>query len=59
MENYIDENNIDFSTGEISNYIFQQGYLVDDADFNSVNSDAVMNYLDENVEDPLYILEED
>lgn len=59
MESYIDENNIDFSTGEISNYIFQQGYVVDDADLNKVNSEAMMEYLDENLEEPLYLLDED
>ncbi|APS40051.1 MULTISPECIES: hypothetical protein [Salegentibacter] len=59
MENYIDNNNIEFSTSEISNYIFQQGYIIDDADLNTVNSDAMKNYLDENLEDPLYILDED
>ncbi|MBZ9729369.1 hypothetical protein LB467_06685 [Salegentibacter sp. JZCK2] len=58
MENYIDDNNIDFSTGEMSNYIFQQGYIIDDADLNTINSEAMMNYLDENIEDPLYILDE-
>jgi len=59
MENYIDDNNIDFSTGEISNYIFQQGYVVDEEDLNSVDSEAMMNYLDENLEEPLYILDEE
>ncbi len=59
MESYIDDNNIDFSTGEISNYIFQQGYVVDDSDLNTVDSEAMRNYLDENMDDPLYILDED
>lgn len=59
MESYIDNNNIDLSTGEISNYIFKQGYIVDDADLNQVDSEAMMNYLDENLEESLYILDED
>ncbi len=59
MENYIDDNNIDFSTSEISNYIFQQGYIIDDADLHTVNSEAMRSYLDENLEDPLYILDKD
>lgn len=59
MESYIDNNNIDLSTGEISNYIFQQGYIVDDTDLDKVDSEAMMNYLDENLEEPLYILDED
>ncbi|PRX51908.1 hypothetical protein [Salegentibacter salegens] len=59
MESYIDDNNIDLSTGEISNYIFQRGYIVDDTDLDKVDSEAMMNYLDENLEEPLYILDED
>ncbi|WP_037314984.1 hypothetical protein [Salegentibacter sp. Hel_I_6] len=59
MESYIDDNNINFSTGEISNYIFQKGYVIDDADLNNVDSEAMMNYLDENMDEPLYILDED
>lgn len=59
MESYIDDNNINFSTGEISNYIFQQGYVIDDADLNTVNSEAMMNYLDENMDEPVYMLDED
>lgn len=58
MESYIDDYNIDFSTGEISNYIFQHGYVIDDTDLNTVNSEAMMNYLDENLDDPLYMLNE-
>jgi hypothetical protein len=59
MESYIDDNNINFSTGEISNYIFQQGYIVGDADLNTVDSETMMNYLDENMDNPLYMLDED
>ena len=59
IESYIDNNNIDLSTSEISNYIFQQGYIVDDTDLDKVDSEAMMNYLDENLEEPLYILDED
>lgn len=58
MESYIDNNNIEFSTGEISNYIFQQGYIIDDTDLDKVDSEAMINYLDENLEEPLYILDE-
>ncbi|HKL36079.1 MAG TPA: hypothetical protein VJ899_07300 [Salegentibacter sp.] len=58
MESYIDNNNIDLSTGEISNYIFQKGYIIDDTDLNKVDSEAMMNYLDENLDEPLYMLDE-
>ena len=59
MESYIDNNSIELSTGELSNYIFQQGYIIDDTDLDKVDSEAMMNYLDENLEEPLYILDED
>lgn len=58
MEDYIDENNIDFSTSEISNYIFTDGYIVDDSDLSGLNANAMIDYLDENMDDPIYILQE-
>ena len=58
MEDYINDNNIDFSTSEISNYLFSEGYIVDDSDLNDLNTNAMVDYLDENMEDPIYILED-
>lgn len=58
IEDYINDNNIDFSTSEISNYIFAEGYVVDESDLNDLNASAMIDYLDENMEDPIYILEE-
>jgi len=61
MENYIDEGYdmgyFELNTAEYSDYVFENGKLIDDSDFNSVNSDAVFDYIDENIEDPAYILE--
>jgi len=61
MENYIDEGYdmgyFELSSAEYSDYVFENGKLIDDSDFNTVNSDAVFDYIDENIEDPAYILE--
>ncbi|MDN3593847.1 hypothetical protein [Zunongwangia endophytica] len=57
MEDYIDDGYIDFSSTEFSNMIIEDGYIVEESDFAAMNSDAVFDYIDENVEDPSYILE--
>lgn len=61
MENYIDEGYdmgfIDLNTSDYSEFILKDGKLIDDSDFYSVNSEAVIDYIDENIEDPTYILE--
>ncbi|MCM8570772.1 hypothetical protein NE848_15355 [Gramella jeungdoensis] len=61
MENYIDEGYemgfIELNTSDYSDLILKDGKLIDDSDFYSVNSEAVFDYLDENIEDPTYILE--
>ncbi|MDR5590040.1 hypothetical protein [Christiangramia sp. SM2212] len=61
MESYIDEGYdmgyIELNSAEISDFVFEDGKLIDDSDFNSVNSDAVFDYIDENIEDPAFILE--
>lgn len=57
LEDYIEENRIDFSTQEISSFLFQDGYVIDQTDFNSVSSEAVFEYLDDNMEDPDNIFE--
>lgn len=60
MENYIDDGYnmgyIDWNTSEYSD-LFDDATIIDDEDFNSVDQDAVFDYLDENMEDPTYILE--
>lgn len=61
MEEYIDEGYemgfIDLNASEYSDLILSDGKLIDDSDFYTVNSDAVFDYIDENIEDPAYILE--
>lgn len=61
MENYIDEGYdmgyMELNPVEVSDFIFKDGKLIDDSDFTAINSDAVFDYIDENIEDPTYILE--
>lgn len=61
LENYIDEGYemgyIELNSADVSDFVFEDGKLIDDSDFNTVNSDAVFDYIDENIEDPAYILE--
>lgn len=61
LEDYIDEGYdegfIELSTVELSSFIFEDGYVVDDSDFSQLNSDAALEYLDDNLEDPAYIFE--
>lgn len=60
MESYLEEGYemgyIDLSSSEYSDF-FVSGDLVNDSDFDEVTSEAVFEYIDENIEDPSYIME--
>lgn len=61
MENYIDDGYdmgyIELSTSDFSEFMLTGNQLVDQEDFNSVDSEAAFEYIDENIEDPTFILE--
>ena len=57
IESYIDDGYIDLSDAEFSNMIIEDGYIIEESDFATLNSNAVFDYINENVEDPTYILE--
>lgn len=61
MENYIDDGYemgyIELSTSDFSEFMFPGNQLVDEEDFNSVDTEAAFEYIEENIEDPTYILE--
>ncbi|MDT0676280.1 hypothetical protein [Autumnicola musiva] len=57
IENYIEEGYLDMPESEITNYLYEDGYNIEDADFREVNSNAVVEYLDEHLEDPAHIYE--
>lgn len=56
MEQYINQGYIDFSEADFST-IMGNDYLVEESSFYNMSTDAVVDYLDQNVEDPTYILE--
>ncbi|MDT0643276.1 hypothetical protein RM553_10590 [Zunongwangia sp. F363] len=58
IESYIQEGYLDMPESEITSYLYEDGYVVEDADFKNVDSNAVVDYLDEHVEDPTYIFEQ-
>ncbi len=61
IENYIDEGYemgyIELNTADYSEFIFEDGQLIGEEDFNTVNAEAAMEYIDENLEDPSYIMD--
>lgn len=61
MENYIDEGYemgyFEMNTNDYSDIVFPGNQLVNEEDFEAVNAEAALNYIDENTEDPIYILE--
>lgn len=52
IEDYIDNNKIDLSTNEISNFMFDEGFEVDDFSNSSIDDEALYDYLSENIDDP-------
>lgn len=61
MENYIDEGYdmgyIELNTMEYSEFISKGEKLIDEEDFNDINSQAAFDYIDENIDDPSFILD--
>lgn len=56
MEDYIVES-YDMDSAEFSSLFLDDEKLVDDSDFKNVDSHVVIDYLEENVDDPLDIIE--
>ncbi|WP_417886811.1 hypothetical protein [Zunongwangia sp.] len=56
MEQYIEKGFIDLSKTDFST-LSKDAYLVEESSFNNMNPDAVVDYLDQNVEYATYILE--
>jgi hypothetical protein len=61
LESYINEGYdmgyFEMNTSDFSDIIFPGNNLIYEEDFEAVDSDAVLEYLDENIEDPTYILD--
>lgn len=57
LEDYIDEGYVDFNLTEISSFMYEEGYSPERFTTTNFNSEAVLEYLNENVEHPAYITE--
>lgn len=57
MEEYLDSGTMEFEYNDISSFIYEEGYVLDNLKISDVSDDAVFDYLNENVEDPSYIIE--
>jgi hypothetical protein len=56
LEEYIDGESIDLNFNEITSFIYEEGYVLDDMNSSNLNDDDVYDYIIENVEDPALIL---
>ena len=57
LESYIDNGYIELDYNELSSFIYDEGYVVDNLNNSNISEEAVLKYLNENVEDPALILE--
>lgn len=61
MENYIDEGYgmgyFELNTADYPDFILNENQLVGEEDFNNVDSQAALDYIDEHSEDPIFIIE--
>jgi len=55
LEEYIDEEDLDYY--EISNLIYEDGYIIESLNASNFNDEAIFEYLNENVEDSGFIIE--
>ncbi len=57
IEQYIDDGNLDFNSDDISTFMYDQGYVIDNISNTGINDEVVVDYLNENVEDPTLIFQ--
>ncbi len=56
LEEYIDGESIDLNFTEITAFIYEEDYVLDDFNTAVLSDEAVLDYLNEHVEDPALIL---
>jgi hypothetical protein len=56
LEEYIDQENIDLNFEEITTFIFEEGYVLDNLNTSVLSDEAVFDYINEHVEDPALLL---
>lgn len=57
MEDYIDSGFMEIEYHDISSFIYEEGYVLDNFNDYKVSDDAVFDYLNENIEDPSLLIE--
>ena len=57
IEEYLDSGNMEFEYNDISSFIYEEGFVLDNPNNLDVSDDAVFEYLNENIEDPSIIIE--
>jgi hypothetical protein len=56
LEEYIEEESIDLNFYEITTLLYEEGYVLDDLNTAALSDEAVLDYIDEHVEDPALII---
>ncbi len=56
LEEYIDGESIDLNFNEITTFIYEEGYVLDDLNTSDLSDEAVFDYINDYVEDPALIL---
>lgn len=56
LEEYIDQESIDFNLNEITSFIYEDGYVLDNLNTSNLSDDAVFDYLSDQGENPALIL---
>lgn len=57
LETYIQEEDLDLNYNDISNLIFEEGLIIESLDSYSYSDQAVLEYLNENIENSEFIIE--
>lgn len=57
IEDYLESGSTEFSYSDISSFLFEEGYEVENANTYQFNDGALLDYLEENIEDPMLVLE--
>lgn len=56
LEEYIDQESMDFNLNEITSFIYEEGFVLDKVSISDLSDDAVFDYLSDHGEDPALIL---
>lgn len=56
LEEYIYQESIDFNFNEITSFIYEDGYVLDNLNTSNLSDDAVFDYLSDQGENPALIL---